>query len=144
MRIALGADHRGFALKEQLKAWLVRRGHAILDLGTHTDERADYPVYAQAVARAVAGRRARRGILVCGSGIGMSMAANRVQGVRAVLANDRRPAEMSRRHNDANVLCLGADVITPARARAILELWLATPFEGGRHVRRVRMLDRSR
>jgi len=143
LRIALGADHRGFPLKEKLRVWLLREGYAVLDAGTDSEERTDYPVYAVAVARAVGRGRTERGILVCGSGIGMSMAANRVKGVRAALANDARLARMSRRHNDANVLCLGADFINPTKARAIVKLWLETPFEGGRHVRRLRMLERA-
>jgi len=143
LRIALGADHRGFRLKEHLVAWLEKSGHAVLDMGTFSEERTDYPVYAVAVARAVGRGRSERGILVCGSGIGMSMAANRVKGVRAALANDARVARMSRLHNDANVLCLGADFVSPTKGRAIAKVWLETPFEGGRHVRRLRMLERA-
>lgn len=142
MRIALGADHRGFGLKEELKELLARRGHAVVDTGTFSAERADYPEHAFAVARQVASGRADRGILVCATGIGMAMAANRVKGVRAALCDSERLARQSREHNDANVLCLGADVVTRPRARRIVAAWLATRFAGGRHRRRVKMLDR--
>ena len=143
MRIALGADHRGFRLKAKLKAWLKAAGHDVTDLGTSDERRTDYPEFGLAVARAVAARRADRGILVCGTGIGMSMAANRVRGVRAALADDVRLARMSRRHNDANVLCLGADTTSSRLAHRIVNTWLETEFEGGRHARRLRLLDRT-
>ena len=141
MRIALGSDHRGFRLKEKLGAWLRERGHTVLDLGTDGPDSADYPDYAFAVARAVVRRRAARGILICGTGIGMSIAANRLHGVRAALCETVDLARQSRRHNNANVLCLGADIISPTRARRVVEVWLHTDFEGGRHRRRVRKLD---
>ena len=141
MRIALGSDHRGFGLKEYLKPWLARLGHAVADFGSGDAGRTDYPDFGFKVARAVARRRADRGILICGTGIGMSMAANRVKGVRAALCCTPRLARMSRRHNDANVLCLGGDVLTRAQALRIVRVWLATGFEAGRHARRVKKLD---
>lgn len=142
MRIALGADHRGFALKEELKAWLVARGHAVLDYGPDSAERVDYPDYAFKVAGAVQARKAERGILICSTGIGMSIAANRFPKVRAALCCSARLARLSREHNDANVLCLGADFVSGAEARRIVGVWLETGFAGGRHTRRVRKVGR--
>ncbi len=141
MRIALGADHAGFELKETLKARLAAQGHQLQDLGVHSPASADYPEPAAAVARAVAGGGAERGLLVCGSGVGMCIAANRFHGVRAVLAPTLDHAELGRRHNDANVLCLGARLTPPDLAAAILDRFLATPFEGGRHERRVQKIE---
>jgi ribose 5-phosphate isomerase B len=127
--IALGADHAGFELKEALKAWLIDRGYQVLDHGTHSPETVDYPDYAAQVAEAVAHQKVERGVLVCGTGIGMAMAANKVAGVRA--------ARMSREHNDANVLTLGGRLMGPEMALDILKMWLETDFAGGRHQRRV-------
>lgn len=135
MKIAMGADHWGYPVKERLKKLL--RGHRVIDLGPADGEACDYPDYAERVARAVASGEAERGVLVCGSGIGMAIAANKVRGVRAVPVSDRFSAEMSRRHNDANVFCAGARVLTVAKIAALLRLWLKTPFDGGRHARRV-------
>jgi len=142
MTVALGADHRGFKLKEELKRWLAAQGHEVIDFGPASADRVDYPDYAFKVAGAVARRRADRGILICSTGIGMSIAANKVQGVRAALADSVRLARLSREHNDSNVLCLGADVVTAAQARRIVSVWLRTGFAGGRHARRVRELER--
>ncbi len=142
MRVALGADHRGFRLKEDLKRWLTPRGHEVVDLGPDSADRVDYPDYAFKVAGAVARRRADRGILICSTGVGMSIAANKVQGVRAALADSVRLARLSREHNDANVLCLGADIVSSTLARRIVGVWLRTEFAGGRHARRVRKLGR--
>jgi ribose 5-phosphate isomerase B len=142
MRIALGADHRGFALKEELRRWLAARGHAVVDFGPESEDRVDYPDYAFKVATAVARHRADRGILICSTGIGMSIAANKVRGVRAALADSTRLARLSREHNNANVLCLGADVVTGRMAKRIVGVWLETDFGGGRHLQRVRKLGR--
>ena len=142
MRIALGADHRGFALKEALKAWLAARGFRVVDFGPASADRVDYPDYAFKVAEAVARHRADRGILVCSTGIGMSIAANRFPKVRAALCSSVRLARRSREHNDANVLCLGADFVSAAEARRIVGVWLKTEFAGGRHSRRVSKLGR--
>jgi len=142
MKVALGADHRGFRLKEDLKPWLAASGHEVLDLGPDNANRVDYPDYAFKVADAVARRRADRGILICSTGVGMSIAANKVQGVRAALADSVRLARLSREHNDANVLCLGADIVSATEARRIVGVWLRTEFAGGRHARRVRKLGR--
>jgi ribose 5-phosphate isomerase B len=137
MKIAIGADHAGFRVKEELKARLAALGHEVADVGTASEESVDYPDFARRVAEAVAGKLAERGVLVCGTGIGMSMAANRVGGVRAAVVTDEMTTEMSRRHNDANVFCAGARVLAAEKIARLLELWLATPFDGGRHQRRV-------
>lgn len=141
MRIAIGADHAGFILKDQLKARLAEAGHELADFGPQSADSVDYPDYAAQVARAVASGDAERGILVCGSGIGMAIAANRVRGVRAAACIDLYSAELCRQHNDANVLTLGSRIVALPLAEAILERFLATPFEGGRHARRVAKLD---
>jgi ribose 5-phosphate isomerase B len=143
VKVALGADHRGFSLKEELKRWLAAHGHEVIDFGPAGADRVDYPDYAFKVARAVARHLADRGILICSTGIGMSIAANRVRGVRAALADSVRLARLSREHNDANVLCLGADFVSAAEARRIVGVWLKTEFAGGRHARRVRKLGRT-
>lgn len=140
MKIAVGADHAGFELKQRLARNLVRHGHEVLDLGTHDTQSVDYPDFAGAVACAVSEGRAERGLLVCGTGIGMSMRANREPAVRAAKCNDPFEARMARAHNDANVLCLGARVIDASVADELLDIFLATPFEGGRHAARVAKL----
>jgi ribose 5-phosphate isomerase B len=135
--IALGADHAGYTLKEKLKTWLAADGHRVIDHGTHSTDSVDYPDYAAAVAEAVRDGDAEHGVLVCGSGIGMAIAANKVAGVRAAVAANPDIARLARQHNDANVLALGARLTAPARALAIVQAWLTTSFEGGRHTRRV-------
>jgi ribose 5-phosphate isomerase B len=137
MRIALGADHAGYDLKEKLKAYLQARGDAVEDCGTTSTASCDYPDFARAVAARVASGGAERGILICGTGIGMSMAANKIPGVRAAKVNSELEAQLSREHNDANVLTLGGRILGDEQAKRIVELWLATPFAGGRHQRRV-------
>ena len=138
--IAIGADHAGYSLKEKLKTWLAADGHRVIDHGTHSTDSVDYPDYAAAVAETVRAGAAERGVLVCGSGIGMAMAANKVAGVRAAVGGDPDVARLSRQHNDANVLALGARLTAPAQALEVVQVWLATPFEGGRHSRRVEKL----
>lgn len=138
--IAVGADHAGFPLKEEVKAWLATRGHRVLDFGTHSTDSVDYPDYAAPVAHAVIGGQAERGVLVCGSGIGMAMAANKVPGVRAAVCGDPRAAALSREHNDANVLALAGRTTPGDQAIAIVEAWLAAGFLGGRHASRVEKL----
>jgi ribose 5-phosphate isomerase B len=135
--IAIGSDHGGFELKEQLKNYLRDWGYQFLDLGTHSGEAVDYPDFAEAVGNAVARGDARLGVVLDSAGIGSSIAANKVPGVRAALCYDRATARNSREHNDANVLTLGAKLISQEAAREILAIWLATPFAGGRHQRRV-------
>jgi ribose 5-phosphate isomerase B len=137
MRVAIGADHAGYDLKVHLVAELERFGHEVLDLGTHSTESVDYPPICAAVGRAVVAGDADRGIVLGGSGQGEQIAANKVDGVRAALCNDLYTARLSREHNDANVLSMGGRIVAPGLASEILELWLATPFEGGRHERRV-------
>jgi ribose 5-phosphate isomerase B len=137
MRIAIGADHAGFALKQHLIGTLRRLGHAVDDRGTHSDAATDYPPICADVAREVSQGRADRGIVIGGSGQGEQMAANKVPGTRAALCNDLYTARMSREHNDANVLALGARIIANALAEEIVTLWLGTPFAGGRHQRRI-------
>lgn len=135
--IGLGADHAGYELKEALKGWLITHGFHVLDLGTHSTESVDYPDYAALVGESVADHKVERGLLVCGTGIGMAMAANKVPGVRAALCGDIYSARMSREHNDANVLVLGGRLMGADMAADILHAWLATGFAGGRHARRV-------
>ncbi|MBI2914335.1 MAG: ribose 5-phosphate isomerase B [Firmicutes bacterium] len=140
MRIAIGADHAAFRLKTELKSLLDDLGHEVQDFGTYTEDPVDYPDIAGQVAEAVAGGECERGILVCGTGIGMCIAANKVRGIRAAQCHDTLSARLSREHNDANVLTMGARVIGTGLAREILDIWLATPFAGGRHERRVRKI----
>src|SRR5437899_4781678 len=142
MRIAIGADHAGFALKEALVKHLVDRGHDVDDLGTDSEEPVDYPPICAAVARAVAAGEADRGIVLGGSGQGEQIAANKVRGIRAALCNDLYTARLSREHNDANVLAIGGRIVAPALADEILRVWLVTPFEGGRHARRVEQITK--
>ena len=137
VKIAVGSDHAGFELKEQVEAMLVAAGHDVTDVGTDSEESTDYPLHAEAAARLVADGEAERAVLVCGSGVGVSIAANKVGGVRAVNAHDPDEAEMSRRHNDANVLALAGRRLSVDEAKPIVERFLATDFEGGRHQRRV-------
>jgi ribose 5-phosphate isomerase B len=137
MRIALGADHAGYELKENLKSYLAEGGHAVDDCGTASTASCDYPDFAHAVAARVAGGSAERGILVCGTGIGMAIAANKTPGVRAANVTSETLAQLSREHNDANVLTLGARILDEEQARKIVDVWLATPFAGGRHQRRI-------
>ena len=137
MRIAIGADHAGFRLKQHLKDTLERLGHSVDDHGTQSEEPVDYPPICLNVARAVADGSADRGIVLGGSGQGEQIAANKVAGVRAALCNDLYTARLSRQHNDANVLSMGGRIVAFGLADEILALWLATPFEGGRHQRRI-------
>jgi len=137
MKIALGADHAGYELKNRIKQYLQQKGIQVLDEGTQSPDSVDYPDFARLVAHDVSEHRADWGILVCGSGIGMAMSANKVSGIRAVNASSEQEAQLSREHNNANVLTLGARLLKEDEALAIVEKWLATPFAGGRHERRV-------
>jgi ribose 5-phosphate isomerase B len=137
VKVAIGADHAGVDLKGHLVGELTRLGHEVQDLGTHSTESVDYPPICAAVGRAVAQGGADRGIVLGGSGQGEQIAANKVRGVRAALCNDLYTARLSREHNDANVLAMGGRIVANGLATEILELWLSTPFEGGRHERRV-------
>ncbi|RME70223.1 MAG: ribose 5-phosphate isomerase B [Planctomycetota bacterium] len=137
MKVAVGSDHAGFEIKARVLEWLERLGHEPEDFGTHSAESCDYPVFAEAVGHAVARGEAQRGVLICGTGIGMSMAANKVHGIRAAVCHGIEAAELSRRHNDANVLCLGARINTPGEIESIVRHWFDAEFEGGRHARRI-------
>ncbi|PKQ37414.1 MAG: ribose 5-phosphate isomerase B [Actinobacteria bacterium HGW-Actinobacteria-1] len=137
MRLYVGSDHAGFALKEQVREHLEQEGHEVVDVGTHSEDSVDYPDFARQVGEAVAAGDAEYGILVCGSGLGMAIAANKVDGVRAVQVMDTEMAKMSRMHNDANVVTLAGRYTEPATADAIVDTFLATAFEGGRHQNRV-------
>ena len=140
MKIAIGADHAGFQLKDSLKKLLDEMGVAYEDVGTSSAQSVDYPDYAQAVAKGVAGGTFDRGILVCGTGVGMAIAANKVAGVRAAASVDTDTVKLAREHNDLNVLTLGARVLPESRAREIVKTFLQTPFEGGRHATRVQKI----
>jgi ribose 5-phosphate isomerase B len=137
MRIVIGSDHRGFDAKHRLAQTIRGLGHDVLDVGTTCGDSVDYPDFAYEVARRVSRGEADRGILLCGTGIGMCIAANKVRGIRAAACHDNISAEMSRRHNDANVLCLSADLLGEDLMGNMVRIWLDTPFEGGRHARRV-------
>ncbi len=141
MKIALGADHRGFQLKEQIKEYLASRDFELEDFGTKSEDSVDYPDYAFKVAESVAGRRADVGIIVCFTGVGMSIAANKVRGIRAALCVDENTASYARAHNDANVLVLSSGLTDPSTAIKIIDTWLAQGFEGGRHRQRINKIS---
>ena len=141
MKVALSSDHRGFAAKENLKSYLTTSGHEVTDFGCDSPTSCDYPDMGFAGARAVAAGAADFGILFCGTGIGMSISANKVRGIRAALCHDELTAELSRRHNDANVLCLPADLIGEELIRRVVDVWLRTEYEGGRHARRIQKIS---
>lgn len=141
MKIAIGADHAGYELKEFLSKIIDEMGHEITDMGTGSYCSVDYPDYAESVAKAVSDGTYERGILICGTGIGMSIVANKFKNVRAALCNDLFTAKMSRLHNDANILCMGSRVIGTGLAKEIVETWLSTPFEGNRHSKRVEKIN---
>jgi ribose 5-phosphate isomerase B len=141
MKIAIASDHAGFKTKETIAAFLKSENLQFTDFGTSSEDSVDYPDFAKKVAKAVSGKGADMGILVCGSGIGMAMAANRFKGVRAVVINDEFDAQMSRKHNDANIACFGARKISAETAVSLLKVWLKTSFEGSRHEGRVKKID---
>ncbi len=140
MRIVVGSDHRGFEAKKQIKAIVIQLGHECIDVGTDGNHPVDYPDTAYIAAKAVSENKADRAILACGTGIGMCIAANKVKRIRAALCNDELGAQISRHHNDANVLCVAGDLINEILLRKIVEIWLTTEFNGGRHERRVRKI----
>lgn len=141
MIIALGCDHAAYELKEAIKAKMENEGHTIIDVGTYSPESVDYPKYGHAVGKAVASGEAERGIAVCGSGIGISIACNKVPGIRAALCTSVEMAEMCRRHNNANVVCMGARMISQELAFDIIDTWMTTEFEGGKHLRRINEIE---
>jgi ribose 5-phosphate isomerase B len=137
MKVAIACDHRGYTVKQRIIAQITDRGHEVLDFGTDTAKACDYPDYGIPAAKAVAVGQADRGILIDGSGIGMSILANKMPGIRAAIVHDELTAEISRRHNNANILCFAADLLGDELIRRIIDAWLLTPFEQGRHSRRV-------
>ncbi len=141
MKIALASDHGGFTLKEAIKKHLAERGIETLDLGTHSEESVDYPIYGKLCGETVSGGKADLGIVCCGTGIGISIAANKVKGIRCGLCTSVEMAHLTKQHNNANILALGGRTTEPTLALAIVDEWLDTEFEGGRHQRRVDMLD---
>ncbi|MCG6918817.1 MAG: ribose 5-phosphate isomerase B [Deltaproteobacteria bacterium] len=141
MKVIIGCDHAGFALKMKVADLLENLGHTVEDAGCHSEDSVDYPVYGKAVANGVAKGEFAKGILICGSGLGMSMVANRFRGVRAALCNDLYSAVLSRRHNDANLLVMGGRLIGSDLAEEIVKTWLTTEFDGGRHEGRIEQLD---
>lgn len=141
MKIALGADHGGFSLKNEIKEWLESKGYKTLDYGTNSSESCDYPKFAKKVAQAVSTKKSDFGILICKSGNGMAIAANKVPGVRAAICHDKNVAELSRQHNDANILVLGSEHVLDD-PETIVKSWLSSNFEGGRHARRVNQIKK--
>lgn len=137
MKIAIANDHAGCVLKKNIVEYLVEQGHEVIDYGTNTEESVDYPDYAKLVGEAVVSGTADRGILICGTGIGMAMACNKIHGIRAAVCYSEDTARLSRAHNDANVLCVGARTHTPEQAILMIYQWLITPFDGGRHKQRI-------
>ena len=141
MKVVIGSDHAGYRLKESVKNFLIGKGIDVEDVGTHSEESTDYPLYAEKVARYIQDGKAERGILICGTGIGMSISANKFRGVRASLCTNEYMARMSRRHNNANVLCLGSRVVGEDLALSIVSAWLDEEFEGGRHLKRLTIIE---
>lgn len=142
MKIAIGSDHAGLDLKNHINELLQNKGMEIADFGTYSYDRTDYPLYAAKVAKAVAGNEYDRGILICGTGVGISIAANKVDGIRAVVCSDCYSAKLSREHNDTNILALGSRVVGPDLAAMIVEIWLSTDYEGQRHQKRIDMISK--
>ncbi|MBQ2271907.1 MAG: ribose 5-phosphate isomerase B [Clostridia bacterium] len=141
MNIVIASDHAGFALKGVVKAYLTEKGYTVIDCGTDSEASCDYPVFAKALCKEINDGNAQLGILICGTGIGMSMAANKVKGIRAALCSDCFSAKFTRAHNDSNVMCLGARVMGEGLALELVDIFLNTPFEGGKHLRRINMLE---
>ena len=139
--IAIGSDHGGYKLKEEIKKYLSEIGIEYKDFGTDSEERTDYPIYAKKVAESIQNKECDKGILICRSGIGMSIVANKFKGIRCAKCNDEEEAKYSRMHNDANILALGADYIDTSKAIKIVRMWIATEFEGGRHQERIQIID---
>ena len=140
MKIGIGNDHSALELKAEIIGFLKEKGYEIVDFGTNSTESCDYPIYGEKVARAVAAGEVEKGILICGTGLGISLAANKVEGIRAVVCSEPFTAKMSRAHNNCNILALGARVVCAELAKMIVDTWLSTEFEGGRHQRRVDMI----
>ena len=141
MKLAIGADHGGYELKKAVITHLEKQGHEVVDYGCDSPERCDYPIYGERVARAVAGGECELGVLICGTGIGISLAANRVPGIRAAVCSETYSAQLTREHNNANIIAFGARVVGEGTAFAIVDAFLNAEFQGGRHAERVAMLD---
>lgn len=141
MVLAFGSDHAGFALKQHMMSYARSKGHEVIDYGTFTEERCDYPVFGRAVANAVKNGMAERGILVCGTGFGISLAANRVKGIRCVNATEEYTVKLSRHHNNSNCLALGARVIGVEKAESLFDVFMTEEFDGGRHLDRINLID---
>lgn len=140
MKVAVGCDHGGFVLKDAVMSTLEELGAQVVDMGTYSTESVDYPVYGKKVADAVANGECDLGVVMCGTGIGISIAANKVKGIRAAVVTDEFMAEMTRRHNNANIIALGGRVITPEKAKSLVKAWYTAEFEGGRHQKRIDMI----
>jgi len=140
VKLAIGADHAGYVLKEQIKEYLKSKDIDFKDVGTFKIESCDYPEFAYKVGQAVANGEADLGILICGTGIGMSITANKIKGIRAALVHDEQTAKLSRQHNNANVLCMGGRILSEDLAKKIVDVWLNTSFEGGRHEKRLKLI----
>ncbi|MCP3852730.1 MAG: ribose 5-phosphate isomerase B [Gammaproteobacteria bacterium] len=143
MKIGLGCDHGGYALKKEINKFLNTNGYQVVDIGCHSEDSVDYPVYAKELCEQVINNNVEKGIIICGTGLGVSMVANRIVGIRAALCSESFSARMSREHNDANVLCLGGRIIGVSLAIEIVDIWLSAEFEGDRHARRIKMFDQS-
>ena len=141
MIIAIGCDHAAFAMKEDIKAYLAEKGHEVRDYGTFSPERCDYPLYGEKVARAIAEGQAERGVLICGTGVGISLAANKVPGIRAAVCSEALTARLARQHNNAQIIAFGARIVGPDTAKSIVDAFLEAEFLGGRHARRVGQLE---
>ncbi len=141
MNLVIASDHAGYDLKETVKKYLSEQGHSVNDCGTNSIDSCDYPVFAKALCKEINEGNAQLGILICGTGIGMSIAANKVKGIRAALCSDYFSAKFTRAHNDANVICLGARVTGEGLALELIDIFLNTPFEGGKHLRRINMFE---
>ncbi len=141
MKISMGADHGGFELKEFLKDYLTKKGFEIIDRGTNSEESVDYPDFAKLVAKDILDNKAEKGVVICGTGIGISISANRFKGIRAALVHSKEYAKLSREHNDANVLALGGRFTTKEDAKTFADIFFSTEFEGGRHLRRINKMD---
>lgn len=141
MNLVIACDHAGYSMKENVKQYLMEQGHSVIDCGTNSTDSCDYPVFAKALCKEINDGNAQLGILICGTGIGMSMAANKVKGIRAAVCSDYFSAKFTRAHNDANVICLGARVTGEGLALELIDIFLNTPFEGGKHMRRINMFE---
>ena len=139
--IIIGSDHAGFNLKEKIKKFLIENNYNVTDAGTHSTESVDYPIIAKEVAEKIVSKEYEKGILICGTGIGMSIAANKVKGIRAVVCSDTTSAKFSRQHNDANILCFGERIVGEYLAKDICKIWLETDFEAEKHLRRVKLIE---